>query len=270
MADLLSNVNLSIQTASFYSDPDGIDHVRMECASNNVRELVALASRARHGAVQIIDGSPNSEVGAHFESLGASVFRETGCGGMGSAKREISAHADRWFQRFGDEAINVCFWTEIEKEGIAWQADEILRPVVRGEAEASMPARADFNTLPWLQTLSEETGNEIFRWVTGIPNADPFFGPLGFTAKHLTYLKTCDPMETYGVDTGYIHHALSLWLIAHGRKVAIPVIQYSYPQRQTQEEEGARFRELTVKRFAQLRTLSQLYLEIGRQYSLIK
>jgi hypothetical protein len=152
----------------------------MECASNNVKELVALADRAKHGAVYIIDGSPGSEVRTHFENLGATVFRETDHSGMAGAKREISAHAERWFQSFSNDASNVCFWTEIEKEGIAGHADEILEPIVRGEAEASMPARANFNTLPWLQALSEETGNEIFRWVTGIPNADPFFGQWDF------------------------------------------------------------------------------------------
>jgi hypothetical protein len=242
----------------------------MECASNNVRELVVLASRAKRGSVHIIDDSPISEVGAHFESLGAIVFKETEHGGLASAKRELSAHADRWFQSVNDDAINVCFWTEIEKEGIASHAQEILGPIIRGEAEASMPTRASLETLPWLQALSEEAGNDIYRWVPGIRNADVFFGPLGFGAQHLAFLKTCDPLKTYGVDTGYIHHALSLWLIAHGRKVAMPAIQYRYPERQTQEEEEARFRELTVKRFLQLRTLSRLYLEMGRQYNLIK
>jgi hypothetical protein len=270
VTDLLSNVNLSVQMASFYSDPDGIDRVRIECASNNIKELVELVNRTKRGAVHIIDGSPVSEVRTHFENLGAIVFRETGQGGMAGAKREVSAHAERWFQQQHNNAINVCFWTEIEKEGISRHIDEILEPIIRHDVEASMPTRSDFDTLPWLQALSEEAGNDIYRWVTGITNADVFFGPLGFTARHLAYLKTCDPLKTYGVYTDYIHHALSLWLIAHGHKVAIPVIQYTYREIQTQEEEGPRFRELTEKRFGQLRTLSKLYLEMGRRHGLIK
>lgn len=239
---------VTLLTTTFYQPGE----LRLELAC----ELISLACADGHN-VFIVDGS-SDEVSTRLVDAGANVFRQKGRG-MLASRQEVFAHAaEYWMWRSEPPNPNhlIGFWTE-EKPDLVRSIPEIIKPIVDGNADISIPFRDEsvWASYPWFQATTEQTANRIYWRETGL-RADPMFGPVAFNLSLAGRFAECDPEIEFGVSGSYLQHAAVLKLHANGARVASPVVDFIYPPRQKAEEEGEKAEAMFRKRIAQLHELS--------------
>ena len=250
---------VAVLTTAFYKDPLNADRVRYKLA----RDLVKGAVLASH-TVLIVEGSPVAMPSRAFAKAGAIVVNET-AHGIGPSRRQL-------FTAGGElpPAIRAFLWTEIEKEGLIQFIPMIVGPLLADEADIVLLQRVSLASYPAFQAETETIADQVFQEVTGIRNASPMFGPVGFNRRALYLFTACDPYVLFGGHDTYIQHVPPIYAKARGLRVAVVTVDFTYPPLQRAEEEGALTDAMRMKRLSQLRECTTNYLLAARDVGFIK
>ncbi len=147
-----------------------------------------------------------------------------------------------------------------EKPDLVRSIPQLIKPLVKGEADIVIAKRASLVTWPAFQRESETRANAAYREATGF-DYDPMFGPVALTLAMLPFFRECRP-ERYGVSpyaAGYIQHFAPLEAFTVGYRIASVTVDCSYPEEQRREEETVLNDAMREKRLAQETELSAGY-----------
>lgn len=222
-------------------------------------ETTALAIKQEYRVI-LVDGSPSPQIGRAFQDIGAKVFRQKESG-MGPSRRQAFS-LPLVCANTGD----IFFWTELEKTDIIRFIPEIIEPIIKGDCDISIPVRTEKSrqTYPKFQWDVEHVANRVYQEITGLL-VDSVFGPVGMNYQALPYFASCEPKKL-GVADNYIQHIAPMVAFSRGLRILSPGVEvdFEYPPRQREEEEGPLFRQMVEKRLGQIEELVEAFIKLGQ------
>lgn len=237
-------------TATFYPKPEG---VRFNLACQTIENAVKSGNR-----IVVVEGSKDRAIQTEFERLGAIVFRENFVPkvhfGLGTAKRDSFLDGLVVCEQEGHAGV---FGTEAEKDMSPFV--QTMLEALGDDGEVGVPERTSESWLsyPEYQRVSEQAGNAVFEEVTG-RKVDVFLGPVLFRPSAAECFIVRNPAK-YGYPNTYSQH-LGIQVALHeGRRVRSVPVEFRYPAKQREEEEGAQNPEMLKKRQDQFDTLTKAY-----------
>lgn len=155
----IERASLSIATSTFYRkwypgdlrSPKDVDKIRGDLAIESTR-----ISKQQGYRVIVVDGGSSHDFVQKLSEQGASVYPQTEPNLSGSRRQAISLAA----QEAGTEIICT---TEPEKVSVVENMSRLVAPLLRKEADITIPARDDvaFSTYPPLQAAFEQKSNRL-------------------------------------------------------------------------------------------------------------
>lgn len=213
-----------------------------------------MISRAVQEGIQVVvvDKSPN-DVRDALEQRGAKVFEDNGVT-MGAGRRQALSAANA----LTPEAI---VWMEPEKAPLVPFLKGLAAPIREGRADVVIPHRTEksFASYPLLQSLLEQSGNEIFQKVSGL-SLDVWMGP------RVIHPNVLPLFLDYQGEYGDQWDSIFIPLLRAQRKAFrfhSVSVEYIHPSEQTAQEEQD-LRIGITKRVEQLSTLTQALCEEGK------
>jgi hypothetical protein len=243
-----------VATTTFYKSTDDY---RFPFAVETIKNAVADGH-----TVIIVDGSPLVGIKEYFANLGAIVHDET-AKGIGPSRRELYEHI-RLYRVQHATTPEIIVWLEPEKDDLIRFIPQIVEPIQQGTARIVVPRRtaAAWESYPKFQRASERTANLCYEFATGL-DIDIFFGPVAFHAEMLPYFLNCKPSEFGAVDN-YIQHYAPVFARRDFHKITSVEVDFRYPPKQREVEEGFDLKAMVERRNEQLETLVDGYIKVVR------
>ncbi|MEY2664696.1 MAG: hypothetical protein RIT04_504 [Candidatus Parcubacteria bacterium] len=250
------NKDVVLLTATFYSNKELL---RYKIALETIKNAVAAGYK-----IIVLDDSPDElNIPNDFKCLGAIVYKQTEKG-FGNSRREIFLLSKKECDENGYKAV---VWLEPEKDDIVRLIPQIVEPIIKGQADISIPFRTEtsWRSYPAFQIQSEQAGNKELAELIHRSDLDCYFGPIAYSKDAIKYVTTMKPIdigEGKIVDNYIPQYAPSLALRYGARIVSVPV-DFIYNTKQKNEEDVVMKDEFVEKRKRQLSEVSAAHKKLA-------
>ena len=208
-----------------------------------------------------------------LNAIGASVHAQTEKG-MGGSRRQVFSLG---YQRSREAGYKGVLWLEPEKDDLIRFVPRIIEPILRDEADISIPFRTkiSWRSYPVFQVQSEKKGNEAIAQLTKRTGFEHFFGPVAYSAAATRYVIAMKPIEIGDglIIDSYIPQYAPILAFRDGAVGSSVPIDFMYNPEQKYEEEVLIQDVMMMKRERQLWEMLQVCKKLAamkREEQLIK